>query len=48
MHLRVPPGAKEDQALRLLAKAEENCLVTNSLKVKPHMEASVEVDGSSV
>jgi organic hydroperoxide reductase OsmC/OhrA len=48
VRLRVPPGAKEDQALRLLAKAEEACLVTNSLKVKPHMEASVEVDASSV
>lgn len=42
--LRVPAGAKEDQALRLLTKAEESCLVTNSLKVKPHMEAVVEVE----
>jgi organic hydroperoxide reductase OsmC/OhrA len=41
--LRVPPGAKEDQALRLLTKAEDGCLVTNSLKVKPHLEAVVDV-----
>jgi peroxiredoxin-like protein len=45
--LRVPPGAKEDQALRLLAKAEESCLVTNSLKVKPHLNAVVEVEQAS-
>ena len=42
--LRVPAGAKEDQARRLLAKAEETCLVTNSLKVRPHLEAIVEVE----
>jgi organic hydroperoxide reductase OsmC/OhrA len=43
--LRVPPGAREDQALRLLTKAEETCLVTNSLKVRPRLEAVVEVEG---
>lgn len=42
--LRVPPGANEDQARRLLAKAEEACLVTNSLKVRPHLESVVEVE----
>lgn len=42
--LRVPRGAKEDQALRLLTKAEETCLVTNSLKVRPHLTAVVEVE----
>lgn len=41
--LRVPTGADESQARRLLAKAEENCLVTNSLKFTPHLEAVVEV-----
>ena len=30
--LRVPSGTNEEQARRLLAKAEETCLVTNSLK----------------
>lgn len=42
--LRVPAGTKEDQALRLLTKAEETCLVTNSLKVHPRLNAVVEVD----
>ncbi len=41
--LRVPVGTNEDQARRLLAKAEETCLVTNSLKAKSHLEAEVEV-----
>jgi organic hydroperoxide reductase OsmC/OhrA len=44
--LRVPSGANEDQARRLLAKAEETCLVTNSLKVRPHLEAVVEFEGA--
>ena len=43
--LTVPSGASEDQARRLLAKAEETCLVTNSLKVRPHLESVVEVEG---
>jgi uncharacterized OsmC-like protein len=43
--LRVPPGTNEDQARRLLTKAEETCLVTNSLKVRPHLESVVEVEG---
>lgn len=41
--LRVPVGTNEDQARRLLTKAEETCLVTNSLKAKSHLEAEVEV-----
>lgn len=45
--LRVPPGAKEDQSLRLLTKAEETCLVTNSLKVKPRLEVVVDVETAS-
>jgi organic hydroperoxide reductase OsmC/OhrA len=44
--LRIPAGAKEDQAQRLLAKAEETCLVTNSLKVRPHLKAVVEIEES--
>jgi organic hydroperoxide reductase OsmC/OhrA len=44
VRLRVPAGTKEDQAQRLLAKAEETCLVTNSLKVRPHLEAVVEIE----
>jgi organic hydroperoxide reductase OsmC/OhrA len=41
--LKVPSGTNEDQARRLLAKAEETCLVTNSLKVQPHLESTVEI-----
>jgi organic hydroperoxide reductase OsmC/OhrA len=43
-HLRLPAGANADQARRLLTKAEEGCLVTNSLKVRPHLETAVETD----
>ena len=42
----MPPGTNEDQARRLLTKAEETCLVTNSLKVYPQLEATVEFEGS--
>lgn len=41
--LQVPAGTNVEQARRLLTKAEETCLVTNSLKAKPHLEAEVEV-----
>jgi organic hydroperoxide reductase OsmC/OhrA len=44
--LKVPAGAREDQAIRMLTKAEETCLVTNSLKVKPHLESIVEIEES--
>jgi peroxiredoxin-like protein len=42
-HLVVPAGTDEERARRVLVKAEETCLVTNSLKVAPHLEATVEV-----
>lgn len=45
--LRLPQGGKEEQARRMLAKAEETCLVTNSLKVRPHLEAAVEFEGDT-
>jgi organic hydroperoxide reductase OsmC/OhrA len=44
--LKVPPGTNEDQARRLLMKAEETCLVTNSLKVHPQLDSIVEVEGA--
>jgi hypothetical protein len=44
--LRVPSGADQDQARRLLTKAEGACLVTNSLKVRPHLDPVVEVEES--
>ena len=40
--LRVPAGANEEQAKRLLARAEQTCLITNSLKGSSHLEAEVE------
>jgi organic hydroperoxide reductase OsmC/OhrA len=42
--LRVPAGTREDSALRLLTKAEQTCLVTNSLKAEAHLEAVVDVE----
>jgi organic hydroperoxide reductase OsmC/OhrA len=42
--LRVPSGANEEPARRLLTKAEETCLVANSLKVRPHLESVVEIE----
>lgn len=42
--LRAPAGAREDQAMRMLAKAEETCLVSNSLKVRPHLDATIELE----
>jgi organic hydroperoxide reductase OsmC/OhrA len=42
--LRIPPGSNAEQALRLMHKAEQTCLVTNSLKATFHLDATVEVD----
>jgi len=39
--LSVPPEVNEDRAYRLLQKAEETCLITNSLSSKVHLTASV-------
>jgi len=41
--LRVPPDADEQRAQRLLDRAEESCLITNSLKAKSHLSATIEV-----
>jgi peroxiredoxin-like protein len=40
--LTVPPGANEDKAMRLLEKAEQACLVTNSLTAAVHLSTSVQ------
>lgn len=45
--LRVPPGTKEERAHRILEKAEESCLITNSLSGKVHLETDIEVSGSA-
>jgi peroxiredoxin-like protein len=41
--LRVPPATNEEQARRLLARAEQSCLITNSLKGVSHLEVEIEV-----
>jgi organic hydroperoxide reductase OsmC/OhrA len=40
-HLVIPEGGNQDQAQRILEKAELNCLVTNSLKADAHLAAEV-------
>ena len=44
--LRVPPGADEARARQALERAEQICLITNSLKGKAHLDARVEVTRS--
>ncbi len=41
--LEVPAGVNPEKAERLLAKAEQACLVTNSLIADSHLDASVHV-----
>ena len=42
--LRVPSGTSEEQARRTLAKAEQTCLITNSLKCASHLETDVVIE----
>lgn len=42
--LQVPSGTDEEQAQRLLERAEQSCLITNSLKGVTHLEAKVRLD----
>lgn len=42
-HLRLPPGADEARAERLLEKAEKVCLVSNSLKTEVHLKTRLSV-----
>lgn len=39
--LRVPPDTNESRAQRILQKAEDSCLITNSLSGSTHLEATV-------
>ena len=39
--LEVAEGTDEEQARRLLQKAEQMCLISNSLKAAPHLEIEV-------
>ena len=42
--LQVPDGTTEAQAQRVIEKAEEACLVANSLNAIVHLEGTVEVE----
>jgi uncharacterized OsmC-like protein len=39
--LRIPPGTSDDQARRILTRAEETCLITRSLTAATHLELEV-------
>jgi len=43
-HLRVPPGSDEERARKVLQKAEDTCLITNSLTAPTHLEAVISED----
>ena len=40
--LTISPNMNEDKAMRLLEKAEEVCLITNSLTAETHLSATVQ------
>lgn len=41
--LRAPIGTNEERAIRVMEKSEKNCLVSNSIKPKVHLNARVEI-----
>jgi peroxiredoxin-like protein len=41
--LQIPPDTDEERAQRLLARAEQTCLITNSLKGASRLSATIEV-----
>jgi len=43
--LRVPAGTDETRAKRLLERAEQGCLITNSLKANSQLSLTVETGG---
>lgn len=43
--LRVPAGGDAEQARGLMERAEQACLITNSLNAEIHLEAEVEMAG---
>ena len=43
--LDCPQGTSEEKAMRLLEKAEEICLITNSLRSEAHLTAEVRIAG---
>ena len=43
--LKVPADSNEDKCLRLLQRAEDSCLITNSINATSHLIAEVQVAG---
>lgn len=39
--LKIPAGTPEDQARRILARAEETCLITRSLNATTHLDIEI-------
>ena len=48
VRLRIAAGTTQDQAQRVLARAEESCLVSHSLKGVAHLETSIEIESPAV
>jgi organic hydroperoxide reductase OsmC/OhrA len=44
VRLQVPAGTDEAKARRLLEKAEQSCLISNSLKAPVHLQAEVHME----
>lgn len=44
VRLLIADGRDEDKARRLVEKAEQSCLVTNSLKVPVHVQSEVRIE----
>ena len=44
--LRVPEGTNEEQATRLLTRAKQNCLISNSLKAGCDLQLEVQTEGT--
>jgi len=40
--LKIQEGGSEERAIRIMHKAEQNCLITNSIKTKVRLNAKVE------
>ena len=40
-HLKVPAGTNEERARRILAKAEEACMISRSLLAQVHLESEI-------
>ncbi len=46
--LAMPPDMNEEKAMKLLMKAEQACLITNSLTADTHLTATVQVQSEEI